>query len=394
MTLPVALALLSCVPIVEAQMNQYEARYGRPVDVSVDDLLQMPEAYVGKAVRTAGRLEMSGAIEGVRYALQGTFGGRLFVRAMTDAMYDWDANAGRWVGQEVEVTGTIAIGADSSTGGRAVFIGIWAFLGPPEKPPADREEVVPETTLERLVTRPAGLEGKRVRVRGQFRGNNLFGDLPSASRRKSSDWVIKDELFAVWVSGKKPRGSGWRLDPGLKRDSGKWLEVTGRVTTRNGVVTIRADEVTLSSPPSPTAQALPPPPPPPRPRKPPVVVFSLPLDGERDVAPDTVFRVQFSSDMDESSFHDRVLLRYAGRVRPGDRPLGAVAIDYDGGQRALEIDPGDLLRPDRVVEIVLLSGIVDIDGRPLQTRTGVNPGAAVDVLRFRTAAMGPSGLLR
>ena len=66
------------------------------------------------------------------------------------------------------------------------------------------------------MTKPGKLDGRKVRVRGQFRGNNLFGDLPSASRRKSSDWVIKDDLFAAWVSGKKPQGSGWKLDAGAE----------------------------------------------------------------------------------------------------------------------------------------------------------------------------------
>ena len=152
------------------------------------------------------------------------------------------------------------------------------------------------------MTKPGKLDGKAVRVRGQFRGQNLFGDLPSASRRRSADWVIKDDMFAVWVTGKKPKGSGWMFDAGLKRDTGKWLQVIGRVRTVRDVVTIEASEVTLSKPPTPTAQAAPPSPPPPRPKKPPVVVFSLPLDGERDVPPNTVFKVQFSKDMEESSF--------------------------------------------------------------------------------------------
>ncbi len=83
------------------------------------------------------------------------------------------------------------------------------------------------------------------------------------------------------------------------------------------------------------------------------------------------------------------MLRYAGTLQPGDRELDAVQIGYDGGPRTLSIDPGDLLRPGRVVEIRLLPGIVDLEGLPLQTRPGVEPGSAVDVLRFQTA----SGLL-
>ena len=37
-----------------AQVSDYEMQYGKTVEVSLDDLLQMPEYYVGKAVRTRG----------------------------------------------------------------------------------------------------------------------------------------------------------------------------------------------------------------------------------------------------------------------------------------------------------------------------------------------------
>ena len=123
-------------------------------------------------------------------------------------------------------------------------------------------------------------------------------------------------------------------------------------------------------------------------RRPPVIVFSLPLDGERDVPPNGVFQVQFSKDMNEASFEGRVVFRYAGRPQPGDNPLDAKRVTYDGGRRALQIDPGDLLRPGRVVELLLLPGIVDLDGLPLETRPGKNPGAATDILRFQVAAGG------
>jgi len=114
-------------------------------------------------------------------------------------------------------------------------------------------------------------------------------------------------------------------------------------------------------------------------------VFSLPLDGEREVAPDTVFQVQFSKDMEEESFRGRVALRYAGRPQPGDNSLDAMRVAYDGGLRTLKVDPGDLLRPGRVVELLLLPGIVDLEGQALETRPGRSAGAATDVLRFLVA---------
>jgi hypothetical protein len=88
---------------------------------------------------------------------------------------------------------------------------------------------------------------------------------------------------------------------------------------------------------------------------------------------------------------DRVLFRYAGRPQPGDNALDAVRFSYDGGLRTLKVEPGDLLRPGRVVELVLLPGIVDLDGDPLETRPGIRPGAAIDVLRFQVVAPGLAG---
>jgi len=371
-----------------AQVSEYEMRYGgQVVEVSVDNLLQMPESYVGKAVRTRGQLEMVPGSAELRYALRGTFGGYLQLVPVPEVQADWERESRTFSGREVEVTG----GFESTRGANGqtvVYLMIWAYIGPPDEKVARRDS--PQISLEDLVTKPDRHDGKTVTVRGQFRGENLFGDLPSASRERSSDWVLKDDVFAVWVSGKKAKGPGWTLDASMRRDTGKWLQVTGRVRVKGPVVTLQALDVVLSKPPSanPQAQTQAPPPPPPRPQRPPVVVFSLPLDGEREVPPDGTFRVQFSKDMDEPSFKDRVAFRYAGRPQPGDNSLDAMRVTYDGGLRTLQVDPGDLLRPGRVVELLLLPGIVDLDGLPLETRPGRNPGAAADILRFQVAGGG------
>jgi hypothetical protein len=115
----------------------------------------------------------------------------------------------------------------------------------------------------------------------------------------------------------------------------------------------------------------------------PVVVFALPLDGDSEVARDSRFVVQFSKDMDEATFAGHVLLRYAGPVLPGDRPFDGARLTYDEGRRALTVDPGDVLRPGRQVELILLPGIVDIEGLPLRGRKGpVADNDVVDVLRY------------
>lgn len=386
-----ALALsLGLVPHAGAQTNQYEARYGPTIEVTVDSLLDMPEQYIERAVRTRGRFELIPSGSAQQFGLRGTFGGYLYIIPRQEIAMTFEQEARRWAGKEVEVTGSIGL-TQNDAGQSIVYIGIWGYLGPPDDKPVKRPDS-PDATLEELVTKPERFDGKTVNVRGQFRGQNLFGDLPSSSRARSSDWVIKDDVFAVWVTGKKPKGSGWSLDAGLKRDTGKWLQVMGRVRVRAGVVTLEALDLVLSKAPGPRvaaeARPEPTPPPPPKPRRPIVVVFSLPIDGERDVPSDTVFQVQFSRDMDEASLRDRVLFRYAGRPQPGDNALDAVRFSYDGGLRTLQVDPGDLLRPGRVVELVLLPGIVDIDGSPLETRPGVRAGSATDVLRFQVAAAG------
>ncbi len=384
---------LGLAAAADAQMNEYEGRYGPTIDVSVDSLLDMPEQYVGRAVKTRGPLEMIPTGSGRQYGLRGTFGGYLYIYPRQEIAGTYEDQARRWGGKEVEVQGSVERGQDPQSQQPIVYILIWGYLGPPDEKPIKRPDS-PDTSLEDLVTKPERYEGKTVNVRGVFRGENLFGDLPSSSRDKSSDWVIKDDVFAVWVTGKKSKGSGWSLDASLKRDTGKWMQIMGRVRVRNRVVTLEALDVILSKPPDLRVAAVPTeptPPPPPRPKRAPVVAFSLPIDGERELAPHTVFQVQFSRDMDEASLKDRVLLRYAGRPQPGDNSLDAMRIRYDGGLRTLHVDPGDLLRAGRVVELVLLPGIVDIDGAPLETRPGIRAGSSTDVLRFQVFAGGLAG---
>jgi hypothetical protein len=385
--------LLALAAPALAQVNEYEMRYGPTIDVSVDSLLDMPEQYEGRAVKTRGPFELILTGRQQAYGFRGTFGNYLYVIPRQEIAGTFEEEARRWSGREVEVQGSITRGLNPDTGQSMVAIYIWGYLGPPEE--KQKRAASAEVTLEELVTRPEKFEGKTVSVRGQFRGENLFGDLPSASRQRSSDWVIKDDVFSAWVTGKKPKGSGWSLDASLKRDTGKWLQVVGRVRVRSRVVTLEALEVTLTKPVAERVAAAEPKPeptptPPPRPKRPPVVAFSLPIDGERDVPQDTVFQIQFSRDIDEATLRERVLIRYAGRPLPGDNALDAAKFTYDGGLRTLRVDPGDLLRLGRVVEVVLLPGIKDIDGMPLETRPGVRAGAAADVLRFQVVA--PGGL--
>ena len=386
------LLLFAGVAPVAAQnmpRNMYEQRYGAPIDVSLDMLVEMPESYQDRSIRTSGNLDY---IDRDVWGL-GRLGLQVLIVPMNDVAARFDSEARRWAGREIEVTGVVSMGDHPLTYKRVPVLNFWAFIGPQEEDDPSWTPA-PEATLEDIVTRPDEYDGELVRVVGQFRGANLFGDLPSATRRRSSDFVVKSDVFAVWVTGKKPQGKGWKLDAKLRRDTGKWMAVEGRVRTLDDIVYIQASRLELTKKPRPTARVEKVAPPPPPELKPPVVVFSLPLDGERVVPPDTIFKLQFSNDMDEGSFLGRVGIRYAGRPRPGDRRLDAVSMSYDGGLRALIIDPGDILRAGRMVEVILLPGIRDIDGQQLVTRPGQNPGGAVDVLRFQVAGTFLSGTVR
>jgi hypothetical protein len=379
-----AFAFLLLSPAVARAQLDREAQYGKPIDVDLPDLARDPEQYLQRAVRTKGRLQVSFESRDV-YTLT-ELGAEGLIRPVPDVRTVFDDESRKWLGQEIEITGVVTGNLTSAAlghkGTATVVIDFWGFTGPDERDPK-RKGTVPEVSLESLLANPGRNDGKTVRVFGQFRGKNLYGDLPSRSQVSSDDWVIKDDLFAVWVSGKKSKGQGWALDASLKRDTGKWMEVVGRVETRNGVVYIRAAEVKLSSGKTATAApAQPPPPPPERPKVAPVVVFALPLDGEAEVPRDSRFVVQFSKDMDEATFAGHVVFRYAGPVLPGDRVFDGMKLTYDQGRRALIVDPGDLLRPGRQIELILLPGIVDIDGLPLTPRGAAVTSDVADVLRY------------
>jgi hypothetical protein len=390
----VPLLLLGCLGPADAQIypNRYEQIYGDPIDVSLSDLAFGGSAYEGRAVRTRGRVDLRPGVQR-SYVLKDSFGA-LLITPVPDIASEWASEAPRLLGSEIEVTGVFrSLSSDSQammTASATGAIDFWSYLKrdrDEDKKKLDRAETV---TLETLVTRADRMQGRIVRVGGHFRGRNLFGDLPSASQRSRSDWVIWNDLYAAWVVGKKPQGSGWRLDASLKRDAGRWIDVVGRVEARGGVVYIQAEEVSLGTePPNVDANAKeaaePKPAAPERPKQPPIVVFALPLDGDDAVPPETRFLVQFSNDMDEKTFPGHVVLRYVGRPMPGDRSLDAVSLTYDAGRKALTVDPGDLLRGGRQIEILLLPGIADIQGLPLTGREGRPSGVAVDVLRYRIA---------
>jgi hypothetical protein len=225
--------------------------------------------------------------------------------------------------------------------------------GPPEAPV--------EPTVRAVALDPAHYEGKRVTLVGRFRGANLYGDLPAAPGKGRWDFVLQTADAAVWVTGLRPRGRGFDLNPQARVDTGRWLRVSGIVRHADGLVWLEGQTIELAdAPTSPVDEAARVPAPPARP---PAVIFSAPVPDDTDVAPGTDVRIQFSRDMDPASFEGRVRVSYVG---VGDTPAPpAFTLAYRPGPRVLEIRFAAPLERFRTVRVELLEGIVAADGLPL-----------------------------
>lgn len=350
-----------------------EALYGATWEASPAEIAETPAEFEGQAVRVRGRFE---AAANAPARLVDETGAAVFVTADPDIARLVAVEARRWPGQTLELTGVVRRDATAPAAAPRYVVSFWDF-------DASALPVVPAiagdaTTLKlpELIANPDAVKDRLVRVVGQFRGRNLYGDLPAPAFRHRLDWVLKDERAAVWVTGRPPRGRDFKLDPNVQDDSRTWLEVVGRASVRDGQVVVRAEKVALV--PAPSAARV----------KAvriaagsgvrPVVVFTLPLDRD-PVRPDARFLLQFNKYMDDDSFAGHVVLRYA------DAPTASfptLKLAYDEGKRALVIDPGVTLQPGRRLECLLLPGIVDADGLALVPRQGAATSDWIDILRF------------
>lgn len=223
-------------------------------------------------------------------------------------------------------------------------------------------------TLRTIALAPWRYLDQRVTIQGQFRGRNLFGDLPQAppgaDARRS--FVLRSADAALWVTGKEPRGRGFVFDVNSRLDTRRWLEVTGVVKAERGLVWIDAESVAETSPqaeevPQQTVEVAPP--------IPPEVLFSLPTAGETDVSLDTTVRIQFSRDIDPETLPGHVRVSYsaqesAERGEPQPPAIG-VRLNYREPNRVLEISFDEPLQRFRTVTVQLQEGILGTDGAPL-----------------------------
>lgn len=231
-----------------------------------------------------------------------------------------------------------------------------------EAPPAN------DMSLRAIALNPTAFEGRTVTLRGRFRGRNLLGDLPAWPRQSEWDFVLQSADAAIWILGRRPRGNGFDLSPTSRAQTGRWLEVTGRVEIREDLPVLIADAIRSAEAEDDVVDE-PEAPPPALP--PPTVVFTAPTQGELLVARDAVVRVQFSRPMRESTFADRIRVTYTGSTMT----VPPWTLTYRPGPMAIEIRFGYELAGGVEVLVELLDGIVSADGGALPAST----------LRFTTA---------
>ena len=97
---------------------------------------------------------------------------------------------------------------------------------------------------------PTRFAGQRVTLVGQFRGRNLFGDLPEAPISSKWEYVIRSADAAVWVMGLEPKGKTFNFDVNKRIDSGRWVKVAGTVRTAKGLTWLEGTSIELTQAPA------------------------------------------------------------------------------------------------------------------------------------------------
>lgn len=230
-------------------------------------------------------------------------------------------------------------------------------------------EPAPAPSIRAVAIDPHRYDSQRVTVAGQFRGANLYGDLPqapAAAAESRHEFVLRSADAAIWILGRRPKGRGFEFDASSRIDTRRWLEVSGIVRQERGLAWIEAQELQEVEP---VRERVDEPQPPPAPPVPPEVLFSAPAEGEIDVPPNSSIRLQFSRDLEAASLKGRVRVSYlvaesTERGEPQPPPVETM-LRYDAGRRALEIGLVRPLERFRTVKVELLEGITGTDGAPL-----------------------------
>lgn len=217
-------------------------------------------------------------------------------------------------------------------------------------------------TVKSIAIEPWRYDGQTVTITGNFRGRNLYGDLPGAPGKSKFDFVLRGTDGALWVTDLRPQGKGFDLDVNRRVDTDRWLEVTGTIVREKGLVSLKATRVSLSKPPQVVASDEPSAPP--VPLTPIEVVFNSPTDGETDVTGSSPVRIQFSRGLNEGSIAGNIRVSYVGVEGALDFKTA-----YDAANRAIAITFPKPLQPFRTVKVEVLDGLKGFDGAPFKPWT-------------------------
>jgi hypothetical protein len=232
---------------------------------------------------------------------------------------------------------------------------------------SEADAATPAPSVRALALEPWRFQGQKVTVTGNFRGKNLFGDLPGAPGKSRYDFVLRGAEGAIWVTGLRPRGRGFDLDVDRRLDSGRWVQVTGTVVEDRGLVLVEGSAIAIADAPEitqvveePDAAAVP--------LVPAEVVFSSPTEGETGVDPNAPIRIQFSRGLDEASLPGNIRVSYIGgpAVPAGaPAPNATFKLSYDGSTRAVELRLSEPMALLRTVRVEVLEGLKAFDGAPV-----------------------------
>jgi hypothetical protein len=223
-------------------------------------------------------------------------------------------------------------------------------------------------SIRNIVLYPSRYADQTVTVTGQFGGRNLLGDLPEAPAISRYDFVLRSADAAIWVTNLRPRGKDFELALDARIDTGRWLEVTGKLQQGRGLqwldgtgTTVKLTQAPKDLPDSTPirVEAAPPP----------EVIFSTPIPGETDVQLSTSVRIQFSRDIDPQTLRGRVEVKYSdAETRERGEPVTPTVqftTQYLPGTRVLELKFREPLERFRTVTVQLGDGIVGSDKQPL-----------------------------
>jgi len=223
-------------------------------------------------------------------------------------------------------------------------------------------------SIRNIVLNPSRYLDQRITVVGQFGGRNLLGDLPDAPGQSRYDFVLRSADAAIWVTNLRPRGKDFELALDARIDTGRWLEISGTLEQARGLQWLdgTSGTVKITQPPKETTEDAPiriPMGPPPE------VVFSAPTSDETDVQLTTNVRIQFSRDINATTFKGHIAVKYSeAETRERGEPDTAkvdFTTQYLPGTRVLELKFANPLERFRTVTVELQDGILGSDKQSL-----------------------------